>query len=90
MDRKERTSLTPSHLNCSDNMVIVTHAVSWAADACSTQPESMQAIQRTCDGKSYCYVQHSRSALGDPCPGARLLRFTMYFSCQTGKIQLYQ
>ena len=77
--------MTPRNLSCWENMVIVTHSVSWSDSNCLTQPKSMQAIQEKCEGKSSCYVELERSFLGNPCPDERWLDFKMYYSCQTGK-----
>lgn len=88
MEVTEGYGLTPRNLRCYDNMVIVTHFVSWSKYDCETQPESMHAIQSRCDGEGDCHVLYTRSVLGDPCPDLSWMRFVMYYSCQTGKISV--
>ena len=89
MSRTEGYTLIPRYLNCYDDMVIVTHAVSWQGDGeCAGNPKAIKIIQSLCDGKNSCYIEHSRSILGGSCVWPSELKFTMYYSCQTGKIKL--
>lgn len=86
MSQYEGYTLVPRYLNCYDDMVIVTHAVSWQRDGeCAGNPKAMKIIQSLCDGKNSCHIEHSTSILGGSCLSK--LEFKMDYSCQTGKIK---
>lgn len=76
--------MTPRHLHCYDDMVIVTHAVYWQNEECDGNSQAMKIIQSLCDGRNSCYIEHSRSILGGSCLST--FEFTMYYSCQTGEM----
>ena len=82
MQQYEGDSMVPRDLRCYDDMVIVTHAVSWKNWECPDDSSAFKIIKSLCDGKNSCYVEHSSSVLGGYCYWKRL--FTMYYSCQTG------
>ena len=83
MSQREGWTLIPRDLHCYDDMVIVTHAVSWRRDGeCAGNPKAMKIIQSLCDGRNSCYIEHSKSILGGSC--GTNFDFTMYYSCQTG------
>ena len=87
MSQHEGYTLTPRYLHCYDDMVIVTHSVSWQREGeCTGNPKAMDIIQSLCDGRNSCYIEHSTSLLGGSC--SEKLEFKMYYSCQTGKIKL--
>ena len=80
MSQSERHTLTPRDLRCYDDMVIVTHEVSWLTDNNCGNTNALKIIQDLCDGRNSCYVNHSKALLGgDGCS-------YMYYSCQTGKM----
>lgn len=77
--------MVPNYLCCYDDMVIVTHAVYWFGSGCPNDPNAMKIIENLCDGRNSCHVEHNRNKLGGSC--AEQLYFTMYYSCQTGKLR---
>lgn len=79
--------MVPHDLRCYDDMVIVTHAVYWNNWECSGDSNALKIIKSLCDGRNFCQVENKRSALGGPC-GSKFW-FTMYYSCQTGKLILF-
>ena len=88
ISESENYNMVPRNLLCYENMVIVTHSVMWWNDDCPSQHDSFEAIHRLCDGRHFCSVNHTRSALGDPCPAEmpwERLYFEMQYSCQSGK-----
>ncbi|KAJ7360505.1 hypothetical protein OS493_015607 [Desmophyllum pertusum] len=82
MSQSERHTLTPRDLRCYDDMVIVTHEVSWLTDNNCGNTNALKIIQDLCDGRNSCYVNHSKALLGgDGCSYPLTLK--MYYSCQT-------
>lgn len=87
MEQSERYTMVPTNLSCYDNMVIVTHAVSWddGFGNCNYGQRAMTIIQNLCDGRNSCVVLNKKSLLGGSCGSD--LKFVMYYSCQTGTLR---
>lgn len=79
--------MVPTNLSCYDNMVIVTHEVSWddGSGNCNYGQRAMTIIQNLCDGRNSCVVLNKKSLLGGSCGSD--LKFVMYYSCQTGTLR---
>ncbi|XP_022779612.1 rhamnose-binding lectin-like [Stylophora pistillata] len=83
MEWFENYGMTPTNLSCYDNMVIITHAVSWNDNGnCNYDQSAMTIIQNLCDGRKSCVVENKKRLLGGSCEYS--LTFVMYYSCQTG------
>lgn len=83
MKRSESYGMAPTNLSCYDNMVIITHAVSWNDNGnCNYDQSAMTIIQNLCDGRKSCVVENKKRLLGGSCEYS--LTFVMYYSCQTG------